>query len=95
MDAQEMADHLRGGHKVQGVIAGDGCLDDVAQTMLDAGWTCEGVEYIEGKRVRYMVAPGNLGEMSAPEETLGYGPRKDTACTGDSVESTEKSNWLP
>lgn len=57
MGAQELADHLKNCRKVDFVIAGDGNLDEVVETMLAAGWTYGSVEYVEAKRVRYLTAP--------------------------------------
>lgn len=58
MGAAELADHLKNCRKVDAVIAGDGDLTETVETMLAAGWTYEGVEYVEGKRIRYLKAPG-------------------------------------
>lgn len=57
MGAEELADHLKNCRDVDAVIAGDGNLDEVVNTMIAAGWTFDGVEYVEGKRVRYLVPP--------------------------------------
>jgi hypothetical protein len=55
--AGRLADHLKNCRGVDAVIAGDGNLDEVVNTMIAAGWTFNGVEYVEGKRVRYLVPP--------------------------------------
>jgi len=55
--AAELAAHLKSCRQVDAVIAGDGDLTETVETMLAAGWTYEGVEYVEGKRVRYLRAP--------------------------------------
>jgi hypothetical protein len=57
MGAAELADHLKNCRQVDAVIAGDGSLDEVVESMIAAGWTYSGVEYVEGKRVRYLSAP--------------------------------------
>jgi hypothetical protein len=68
MAAAELADHLKNCRKTDAVIAGDGNLDDVVSTMLAAGWTFGGIEYVEGKRVRYLVAPPEF-KIQNEEET--------------------------
>lgn len=67
MGAQELVDHLKNCRNAGAVIAGDGDLTDVVDTMLKAGWTADGVEYVEGKRVRYLVPP-------KPAITCGFSP---------------------
>jgi hypothetical protein len=57
MGAAELVEHLKECRKVDSVVAGDGDLTEVVASMLAAGWTYDGVEYVEGKRVRYLVAP--------------------------------------
>jgi len=57
MGAAELVDHLKGCRKVDAVITGDGNLDDVVNTLIAAGWTSDGVEYVDGKRLRYLIPP--------------------------------------
>lgn len=61
MSAEELVGHLRDCRDVNAVIAGDGDLTDVIATMIAAGWKYSGTEYVEGKRVRYLIAPGKTG----------------------------------
>ena len=57
MGAQELVEHLRDCRKVSALIAGDGNLDHVVDDLIAEGWTFDGVEYVEGKRVRYLLPP--------------------------------------
>lgn len=66
MGAEELADHLKNCRGVDAVIAGDGNLDEVVNTLIAAGWTFDGVEYVEGKRCRYLVPPAGW----SPEDGL-------------------------
>lgn len=69
MGAQELADHLKNCRKTDFVVAGDGNLDEVVETLLAAGWTPDGIEYVEGKRVRYLVPPPGFKIENNEEET--------------------------
>lgn len=64
MGARELVEHLRDCREVDAVIAGDGDLTGVVGQLLAAGWTYSGTEYVEGKRVRYMIAPESQGPSS-------------------------------
>lgn len=55
--AEMLAEHLKQCRQVDAVIAGDGDLTEVVETLIAAGWTYSGVEYAGGKRLRYLVAP--------------------------------------
>lgn len=57
MGADALTAHLRDCRKVDAVVAGDGDLTDMVTSLLAAGWTYEGTEYVGGKRVRYLVPP--------------------------------------
>lgn len=57
MGAAELADHLKNCRQTDLVIAGDGDLTEVVEAMIRAGWTYSGVEYVEGKRCRYLTPP--------------------------------------
>jgi hypothetical protein len=59
MGAEEFATHLRECNPADAyLIAENGVsADDMVSTMLAAGWTYGGVEYVAGKRIRTLVAP--------------------------------------
>jgi hypothetical protein len=64
MGPEELVEHLRDYRGVDSVIAGDGDLTEVVESMLAAGWTYSGTEYVAGKRVRYLLAPDDQGPSS-------------------------------
>jgi hypothetical protein len=57
MGAEELADHLKNCRGVDAAIVADGNADELVARMIAEGWRYEGVEYVEGKRVRYLVPP--------------------------------------
>lgn len=57
MGAGELAAHLKDCRKVDAVVAGDGDLTSAVDALLAAGWTYDGTEYVEGKRIRYLISP--------------------------------------
>ena len=57
---QRLADHLVNCRKVDAAVVVNGSADDLVAQMIAAGWTYEGAEYVEGKRVRYLVPPGGV-----------------------------------
>jgi len=52
-----LVQHLVECRKVDAAVVSDGEADDLVAKMLADGWTYEGVEYVGGKRVRYLMAP--------------------------------------
>lgn len=58
--AQRLVDHLVECREVDAAVVVDGSADE----LVAGGWTFEGTEYVEGKRVRYLVPPpGWMPEM--------------------------------
>lgn len=67
--AQALVDHLRECRGVKAAIVGDTGVDMTAtvQKLIAAGWTYDGTEYINGKRIRYLRMPeGYDPERSQP-----------------------------
>jgi len=58
-DAEVIAEHIKTCTDAQGVVVMDhGSADPVIRQMLDAGWKLsEQVDYVGGKRIRFMEAP--------------------------------------
>ncbi len=56
---EDMAEHLRDCSHTAATIVCDSGLsgDELINTMIDAGWTFGGVEYIGGKRIRTLKPP--------------------------------------
>lgn len=52
-----LVSHLTECRKVDAVIAADGNADDLVSRMIADGWTYDGVEYVAGKRIRYLTPP--------------------------------------
>lgn len=57
MAARRLADHLKDCRQVDAAVVVDGNADELVAKMLAEGWTFEGSEHVEGKRVRYLVPP--------------------------------------
>jgi hypothetical protein len=55
-----LAEHLARCHSVDAAIVVDGTADDLVDRLLADGWAYEGVEYVAGKRVRYLVPPDSV-----------------------------------
>lgn len=55
--AKELAEHLKDCRQVDAAVVVDGNADDLVARLLADGWVYEGVEYVMGKRVRYLVPP--------------------------------------
>lgn len=55
--AQRLVDHLVECREVDAAVVVDGNADELVAKMVAEGWTFEGTEYVEGKRVRYLVPP--------------------------------------
>lgn len=53
----ELVKHLIECRKVDAAIVQDGDADDLVARLIADGWTYEGVEYVAGKRVRYLIPP--------------------------------------
>lgn len=54
---EALVDHLKHCREVDAAIVMDGNADELVAGLLAQGWTYEGVEYVGGKRVRYLVPP--------------------------------------
>jgi hypothetical protein len=54
---EALVEHLTRCRKVDAAIVQDGNADDLVARLIEQGWTYEGVEYVAGKRVRYLVPP--------------------------------------
>lgn len=59
--AQKLADHLAVCRGVDAALVADGNVDDLVARMIADGWRYTGVEYVEGKRVRYLKPPPGRG----------------------------------
>jgi hypothetical protein len=57
MSAEELVEHLKECRKVDVAVVKDGNADDLVARMIAEGWTYDGVEYVAGKRVRYLTPP--------------------------------------
>ncbi len=66
MSAEDLVEHLAQCRDVSAAIVADGDATDLVQTLIDQGWTYEGVEYVAGKRVRYLVPPPEVAARIRP-----------------------------
>lgn len=64
--ASALVEHLAQCRGVDAAIVADGNADDLVDQLLTQGWTYEGVEYVAGKRVRYLVPP--TGVLPGPDQ---------------------------
>ena len=65
---ERLVAHLVECREVDAAVVADGDASDLVAALIEQGWTYEGVEYIEGKRVRYLVPPpGVLLDRPEPE----------------------------
>ena len=72
---EALVDHLKRCREVDAAIVTDGNGDELVARLIEEGWTYEGVEYLEGKRVRYLVPPPGVLFESEPEpEPPAVGP---------------------
>lgn len=55
--AEALAEHLVECREVDAAVVVDGNADELVAKMLAEGWTYGGVEYVQGKRVRYLAPP--------------------------------------
>lgn len=57
--AGELVDHLTRRRGVSAAVVGTEAIDmtPVVESLIAAGWTYEGAEYVGGKRVRYLTPP--------------------------------------
>lgn len=55
--ADALVEHLVECRQVDAAIVANGNADELVARLIEDGWTYEGVEYVEGKRVRYLVPP--------------------------------------
>jgi hypothetical protein len=55
--AEALVEHLVECRDVTAAVVVDGNADELVAKMLAEGWTFEGTEHVEGKRVRYLVPP--------------------------------------
>jgi hypothetical protein len=75
MGPEDLVAHLKDCRQVDAVIAQDGNADDLVASLMAAGWTYDGVEYVAGKRVRYLTPPpgwipgGTSAQVPPPAET--------------------------
>lgn len=61
---EALVEHLKECRGIDAALVGGADVDmtPTVQMLLDAGWTYDGTEYMDGKRIRYLKAP-------APEES--------------------------
>lgn len=67
--AEALVEHLAQCREVSAAIVADGNADELVDRLISEGWAYEGVEYVEGKRVRYLVPPPDVlpGGARGPE----------------------------
>lgn len=89
---EALVEHLKECRQVDAAIVADGDATELVDELVAAGWTYEGTEYVEGKRVRYLVPPPGvvLSEThstrpsevdtlpSSPEDPPGWHVREKT-----------------
>ena len=67
---EALVEHLKECRQVDAAVVADGDASELVAGLIEQGWTYEGTEYVEGKRVRYLVPPPGvvLGEAQPPSE---------------------------
>jgi hypothetical protein len=68
---EALVEHLKHCREVDAAIVADGNADELVASLIEQGWTYEGTEYVEGKRVRYLVPPPGVlvkDERPGPDE---------------------------
>lgn len=80
--AQNLVDHLKRCRGVKAAVVGDTGVDmtPTVESMLAAGWTYGGVEYIGGKRIRYLLAPRSA-------------PGSEPTCDCEAFEDEHPRRW--
>lgn len=72
--AEALVEHLKECRQVDAAIVADGNADELVTRLISEGWTYEGVEYVEGKRVRYLVPPPGVLLTGETPEPPAVGP---------------------
>lgn len=74
---EALVEHLKECRQVDAAIVADGNADELLARLIGEGWTYDGVEYVAGKRVRYLVPPPGVllahkdeGNWPPPEDEL-------------------------
>lgn len=86
---EALVEHLKECRQVDAAIVQDGNADELVARLIGEGWTYEGVEYVAGKRVRYLVPPAGVllhgtrpddedGLERRPEDPEGWHVRETT-----------------
>jgi hypothetical protein len=71
---EALVEHLKECRQVDAAIVADGNADELVASLIEQGWTYEGVEYVEGKRVRYLVPPPGVLLVHEEPEPPAVGP---------------------
>lgn len=68
--AERLATHLANCRKMDAaIVTASGDADGVVASMVAEGWTLGGIEFVEGRRVRYLVAPENSSKIPVDNPT--------------------------
>lgn len=59
-ELNELVSHLRSCRKTDAAVVVDGNADELVSALIEQGWTYGGVEFIAGKRVRYLTPPDRV-----------------------------------
>jgi len=79
---EALVEHLKECRQVDAAVVADGDATELVERLIAEGWTYEGVEYLAGKRVRYLVPPPGVlltDERPGPDEAWDAALREDWA----------------